>query len=945
MNEKNVNEYFIEESTNKDLIGFNSYVTSLETAIKSGAKFIGLISDFGTGKSSVVKMLKNKMESEYNMITINLWNCEDNEHSGLNIHEIFLHKLIDELDIKSKKYYKNLINKRYRKFDISVCKEKLRYIVFLVVYIFMLIFEKIEMIDLFICDFQKFMVYFGVSFLIVFCIMIYKPILSFSKDNTDIDIDENDTKDLYLSIMSEYFNINNRIKAFDKLIRKNEIKKPLIISLEEIDRYNNTQEVIKYLKEFYKFYKLTSDDINCKKGIDVVFITGIKPSSKLINEESKEKKTEAIKIKNIYEKIFDFILNLNRINVNDYGEFISGIISSENIKLPANVDYPNETNMKKWRYIYLGEKTTIRDIKHRFNFAISLYKSVEESGIPNVDFYKCIFISYLEDSYNELYGFLIDNPKIFNDIIISFSEEENKEKIRSICTGKYELSEDELDVLIEGIQSNLISVDYVYYFYKYPKNKKSYNAYELALYHAITFDESSETLETALNYIDEVTIEEILNKRKNIAIYPKVVFNYPKILKVAYNSNQKTLLSTLLLNYDLISNYNDFEEIVKKMRSLKKPEFMDAFSFYFERKKKLILEANMDQKEKLRLNLVKLFGPESKLFDYMFKNDNPMIKLEEMKAINNFSVIKELSNYYIINEEYINNISNYINQTSKTNVIAFLKELSLLKELEKELFKKIIYNIDFNKYLLSENDIKRIYNIVQEKLELNNSDNLIELIFKLNKLNDFLNSKLLSLLDSNNKDDQIKYIKVCEKNNYASKSSVEFINKYTYYLELPKVLDDKMFEEKYYEYYVMSKLYKGKVYSIEEDKFEKLKHAYVKKFEDLKSWKYSVEPKMAEYLYKNVDFNKLSKEKLNVFVNQIQNKEIIKSIINTGDNTFINKYLKMIKNILKKDEKEIYEILGNYYKKEDLEYKTRKNLKKLTNIKLLKNLLDGRKNK
>ena len=131
----------------------------------------------------------------------------------------------------------------------------------------------------------------------------------------------------------------------------------------------------------------------------------------------------------------------------------------------------------------------------------------------------------------------------------------------------------------------------------------------------------------------------------------------------------------------------------------------------------------------------------------MFKNDNPMIKLEEMKEINNFSVIKELSNYYIINEEYINNISNYINQTSKTNVIAFLKELSLLKELKKELFKKIIYNIDFNKYLLSENDIKRIYNIAQEKLELDNSDNLIELIFKLNKYNDFLNSKLLSLLE------------------------------------------------------------------------------------------------------------------------------------------------------------------------------------------------------
>ena len=56
MNEENY--YFIEDSTDQDLIGFDSYVNSINNAIKNNSKFIGLISDFGTGKSSLLKMVE-----------------------------------------------------------------------------------------------------------------------------------------------------------------------------------------------------------------------------------------------------------------------------------------------------------------------------------------------------------------------------------------------------------------------------------------------------------------------------------------------------------------------------------------------------------------------------------------------------------------------------------------------------------------------------------------------------------------------------------------------------------------------------------------------------------------------------------------------------------------------------------------------------------------------
>ena len=117
-NDTKENYYFIEGATENDLIGFNSYVNSLKNVIKSGSKFIGIISDFGTGKSSLIKMLEKDFEKEYKFITVNLWNCENNEKDNINIHQIFLNQLINELKILPKSYYKNRINKIYIKYSI-----------------------------------------------------------------------------------------------------------------------------------------------------------------------------------------------------------------------------------------------------------------------------------------------------------------------------------------------------------------------------------------------------------------------------------------------------------------------------------------------------------------------------------------------------------------------------------------------------------------------------------------------------------------------------------------------------------------------------------------------------------------------------------------------------------------------------------------------------------
>lgn len=51
-------------SEEEDLIGINSQVESIKSAVDQGAKMIGIIADYGTGKSSVVELFNNRYNNQ-----------------------------------------------------------------------------------------------------------------------------------------------------------------------------------------------------------------------------------------------------------------------------------------------------------------------------------------------------------------------------------------------------------------------------------------------------------------------------------------------------------------------------------------------------------------------------------------------------------------------------------------------------------------------------------------------------------------------------------------------------------------------------------------------------------------------------------------------------------------------------------------------------------------
>ena len=120
---KNTSDYyFIEGVSDEDWIGFDSYQNTLDSAIENGARFIGLIADYGTGKSTLIHKLDLLEQKKGNkLVVIDLWNCgnEKEKNNKLDIHRIFLHQLIDKIGINEKEYYKKKIDKSYSFFVVK----------------------------------------------------------------------------------------------------------------------------------------------------------------------------------------------------------------------------------------------------------------------------------------------------------------------------------------------------------------------------------------------------------------------------------------------------------------------------------------------------------------------------------------------------------------------------------------------------------------------------------------------------------------------------------------------------------------------------------------------------------------------------------------------------------------------------------------------------------
>lgn len=460
-------------SYDDDFIGMSSQVESIEVAVKEGASLIGVIADYGSGKSSVGELIDGRKKFD-SVIKINMWDSlrekktiptqsqKVDEDSILAMDKSFLYQMAANSGNRNLARH---VNKRLSSntgFISFTLKSKAFWWYFLGALLFV-VFGLLVTSSTFSFKIANWVVSneFGmVAYLcaiVVLLLGLKKGSIAFSswKSETEHCLDTADIFSIYSEIV--------------EIIAK---KKKRIVIIEDLDRVNDSQIVLTFLKEIYRFNSLTSKN-------EVCFIVAIKPKSQLVQDDS---------VKNLdYYKIFDYIVELKPIHIDDFSVILTNLLNQKKIELSKLLEQDiTEEVMANFSILAEGKNLTVRDLKHRLNNAILLYESVKEKQIQSkkifVSLKTCCVVSYLQGQYENEYNALIKEEKIFSDIIrmgysinlkdlsIEDKSRELKKEISRLTNEIIKTNEKEkfLDRLTAFILNGSINVDYRMYFYSYP---------------------------------------------------------------------------------------------------------------------------------------------------------------------------------------------------------------------------------------------------------------------------------------------------------------------------------------------------------------------------------------------------------------------------------------------------------------------------------------------
>ena len=291
------------EDDSKDIFDFTYQKDVLNEAIDSGARIIGVIGDYGTGKSSVTKLLeKDRINRKDNVININLWGNFSSENEDNNsLIKSFMFQLAYANKAKNHhfaKYVNARFNKNNGKVSFAIAT-KWTYILLSISLLFFVVFftfnslgsiEKVVLDDLFLSFLSKTRyISFALGMILSFIgIGVASPVFSSWKSEGKYTPGDSDIYDIYLKIIKK---ITNKHKK-------------CIVLVDDLDRTSEKTEVLNFLKEIYKCVHLLPLETQNK----IVFIISLKSETSLTEGKPQTK------LINLYSKVFDYTLNIKTIH-------------------------------------------------------------------------------------------------------------------------------------------------------------------------------------------------------------------------------------------------------------------------------------------------------------------------------------------------------------------------------------------------------------------------------------------------------------------------------------------------------------------------------------------------------------------------------------------------------------------------------------------------------
>lgn len=690
------------ENYSQDVVGFKSQVETIHQAIKNGANMIGVIADYGTGKSTISDILISDVlsnERKYSTIRVNMWDSISKKSDNNDISELtksFLYQLANGNDdnghmSKLSHYVSKRMSKNFNTISLSTVSAKFwKYgcgAAFL--YALYKIFSRsdinfiseignkniVKILNL-MNDVNPLFFVFALGMLI-YGIMDTSIAFSSWKKTGDNHLESNDVFELYDEIAT-------------KLI-ENSSENKQIVFIEDLDRINDKALITEFLKELYRFQNSVSEKLKDK----FVFIVAIKPEALLKTRDVKPgKENEDKTFEHLYSKVFDVTVNLKPIHFEDYESALLAMLdknkeSRERLIGLIGEDIAEDHLPESFNWILLGENLTLRDLKDRLNHAISIMVSLKNKnykGKPGINFTACTAVAYLESAFPvEFYGLVQEEEKFESFIRESYSIKNKLDDKKNELIKKYhkifygsipdnigcETQKDKfIDALCKLVLDNVFDDDFRMYFYTYPDNSYIKTVDEKDVCNLIKLPTIFDNVEN----LDEMVDRIFSSKPKSIVIdtirnlnesepYPIVLILNRTLFEYAVKFNPEKSLQ-LLCQYTLKSKTSD-DKILSCLKMINTAQICNKEWLISNYSKNILESVSTEEltKEKfmkLRKNIIQAFEGKIVGFIDLFVNEDVSVSIineDEVKLIDNISNILKLIDIRLVNTkmEYIFN--------------------------------------------------------------------------------------------------------------------------------------------------------------------------------------------------------------------------------------------------------------------------------------------------
>lgn len=637
-------------SADEDKIGVTQCAAEIQAVIKKGAQSIAVTSDFGGGKSSLIRCL----ESMYSGLStkfcyVNLWSQLSGDKSE-DLHKSFIYQLASQINGKKGNYVSRRLSQNYGMFGItlpSIWSSILSFVLFIFLaagFACTTFYAEISTyidIEFFNTHHNKLGVAsFAIAAFLTLVFLYNTDIMFSSKDSeSSRTIDEHELMDIYRTHICS-FHLRHYIVVIEDLDRSD--KKSVNKFIKELRRYYIP---CKHKRSKWRFINWLKDIILGKIN-RITFIVNIKAENEIAEKEDSD----------LYSKAFDYVLNLKEINIDNYSVILDKLLE-ENRKRFKDNEIPafgdDGKFIPEFEWIIRGQRIGIREIKRRLSAAISTYVNLcSKFNKEYISLKKCIASAYIitafeteyiqikELGFDSIIDLYVTNPQMTEEDITKEYEKNNKE---------VKISPEFAEDIKTLIKNGLIASDFRQYFFNFPSDSYMRSEKQNRLSNIVLYDQdvSSDRAfnELVLDVIntDKTVIMDSFDRLKRLGKYfPHCVFFNKELFDLALSYDDAMMYKTLgeKLQYDAESISSTARIIIGviKRNLLCKQAIINEIC------KIISTKAPARSVVTFRRHLIENLGSDVIKFKDLFFGDRPLITKAEVEALLNNIALLDLVN-------------------------------------------------------------------------------------------------------------------------------------------------------------------------------------------------------------------------------------------------------------------------------------------------------------